>query len=333
VLLTGAELATPLDPRKWASEWLGIAPGRPAILCGEGGSRKGWLSMAALLLGAAGMPLWGHEFTPGMRGVYFDWEQTLYETKLRFQLLARGYGIDLASLGTRLGYMWMPTQSLANEGAREEMCKRVDGFDMAVIDSTRASTVGVKENSEEASYAGQTLTTVSEKTGCSFMMLDHSGLPDTTGLRQRQHAIRGHSSKRDISSTLLVMSTKKGEGTLVTCERCQGKPVENWMVPFQFSLTRTQNGGVILVDLPPKEEKPETFEDQARVILKYLIDNPEGVAGVELLSEKVRMGEKRTGAVVASLEAEGKVVRLRTRGVRGNGCRILYHTHATSVPF
>ena len=336
VLLTGVELAEPLEPRAWVSEWLGVAPGRPTILCGEGGSRKGWLSMAMLLLGAADRDLFGHRFSHGMRGVYFDWEQTLYETKKRFQLLARGYGIDLRSLGTRLGYMWIPVGSLAKETARDDMCRRVEGFDLAVVDSTRASTVGVKENSEEASYAGQTLTTVSEKTACSFIMLDHTGLPDAMGQRQRQHAIRGHSSKRDISSTLLVMSTKKSEATLVTCERCQGKAQEDWAEPFKFALARTQNDGITLVDCPVDAEASEDdFDDRVAKVLACIEKNP-GIAGAVAVAhhKSVKMREAEVRSIVQMLETEGRLTRVKSGGV-GQGAKLYLagQFSADSAPF
>jgi hypothetical protein len=333
VLLTGVELASPLEPRRWVSEWLGIAPGRPTVLCGEGGSRKGWLSMAVLLLAAADRDLFGHKFLPGSRSIYFDWEQTLYETKKRFQLLARGYGIDLASLGSRIGYMWIPTGSLAKESARDDMCRRVDGFDLAVIDSTRASTVGIKENSEEASHAGQTLTTVSEKTGCSFMMLDHAGLPDMTGQRQRQYAQRGHSSKRDISSTLLVMSTKKGEATLVTCERCQGKPQEEWTEPFKFALQRTQNGGVILAEASVETEAPDDFEQRCAKVLACIEKNP-GISGAIAVAhhKSVKMREAEVRSIVQMLESDGQITRVRSGGP-GQGVKLYLVGHVPDAPF
>ena len=336
VLLTAVELAEPLEDQRRVSDWLGIGPGRPTILCGEGGSRKGWLSMAMLLCGAADRDLFGHPFSPGMRGVYFDWEQTLYETKKRFQLLARGFGIDLASLGSRLGYMWIPVGSLAKESARDDMCRRVEGFDLAVIDSTRASTVGIKENSEEASYAGQTLTTVSERTGCSFMMLDHTGLPDAMGQRQRQHAIRGHSSKRDISSTLLVMSTKKGEATLVTCERCQGKAQEEWAEPFKFSLARTQNGGITLVECPVEESASvDDFDEKVAKVLACIEKNP-GIAGAVAVAnhKSVKMQEAKARSIIQMLEGEERVIRVKAGGA-GQGVKLYLagQFSASSPPF
>lgn len=269
-----------------------------------------------------------------MRGVYFDWEQTLYETKKRFQLLARGYGIDLAGLGPRIAYMWMPVGSLAKESSRDDLCRRVDGFNLAVVDSTRASTVGVKENSEEASYAGQTLTTVSEKTSCSFIMLDHTGLPDQTGQRQRQHAIRGHSSKRDISSTLLVMSTKKGEATLVTCERCQGKPQEDWAEPFKFSLARTQNGGVTLVESEVEVKSDEDdFDNRVAKVLECIEKNP-GIAGAIAVAhhKSVKMQEAKVRSIIQMLEADGQISSSKAGG-KGQGKRLYAAGAAPNEPF
>lgn len=321
--VTGVELATPVAPQKWANEWLGIAPGRPTILCGEGGSRKGWFAMALLLAGAADMPFFGHSMMRGMRAIYFDWEQTLRETKVRFQMLAKGMGVDLASIGPRINYEWMPVDSLAKPTAIDEMCRHVDGIDVAVVDSTRASTKGVKENSEEAAYAGQALTQVSEKTGTSFILIDHAGLPDRDGKRQRQHSIRGHSSKRDISSTLLVMSAEQKKPTLVTCERCQVKPQDEWAEPFQFSLKLIANGGVILETVDAElDTAPDDFEAKVIKVIQCIANCP-GIAGAVAVAHNkgVRIRESEARSIIQMLEGAGKVIRVKAPG-RGQGAML-----------
>ena len=319
--LTAADLAVPNLPRRWAVEWLGMAPGRPTVLCGEGGARKGWLAMTVALLGAADMDLWGHKLGDKLSWCYFDWEQTLYETKERFQRLAKGYRIDLASLGTRLQYEWMPVGSLAKPGTVDEMCRQVEGVDVAIVDSTRASTPGVKENSEEAGIAGQNVTNVSEKVGTSFVLLDHAGLPDASGQRQRQHAQRGHTSKRDISSTLLVCSTQKGEPTLVTTERCQTKPQEQWADPFLFKLA-LQNGGGLRLELcePPEVKADDDLEERVARVLQCIEKNP-GIAGNLAIASKIKMGDKQVSAIVSMLAAEGRIVLVKASG-QGQGRRI-----------
>lgn len=290
--------------------------------------------MAMLLAGASDQDFFGRPMMPGMRGIYFDWEQTLRETKHRFQLLAQGMGVDLAELGPRINYEWMPVGSLAREGARDEMCRHVEGIDLAVIDATRTSSPGVKENSEEASVAGAVLTQVSERTGTAFVMLDHTGLPDKEGKRQRQHAIRGHSSKRDISSTLMVMSAEKGKPTMVTCERCQVKPQNEWAEPFHFSLALTANGGLRLAEVAIEEDsKPDDFEAKVVKVIQCIAAHP-GIAGAVAVAHNkgVQIREAEARSIIQMLESAGKVVRVKTAG-RGQGVNLYLSGQVPKAPF
>lgn len=331
--LTAVDLAKPLEPQRWTSEWLGIAPGRPTVMCGEGGSRKGWLSMAMLLFGAAGLQLFGHSMMADMSGIYLDWEQTLRMTRERFQLLSAGAGIDLVSLGDRLCYEWCSVKSLADDKCRETLCRHVDGMHVAVIDSARASSRGVKENTEEASAVGDNLTMVSEKTGCAFVLLDHTGKPDLTGARQRTHMLRGHSSKKDISSTLLVLSSSKGKPTLVTTERCQVKPQELWAGDFQFTLERTQHG-VRLVDVPILGPVTQDEWDVNKTkVYEYIVKSP-GIAGNIPIARKLSLGDQLVRTLVQTLVDEGLVVREKRPG-KGQGVQLFATSHfsADTEPF
>ena len=108
------------------------------------------------------------------------------------------------------------------------------------------------------------------------------------------------------------------------------------IAPIRLLIEDTHGGrGLRVRTLPeePEAAKP-TFEGDCQKILDHLVRAPQGVAGVELLAEKVGLGEKRTGSLVSSLEASGGVVRLRVHGVRGNAQRIFHPDYApTDAPF
>ena len=315
-------LAKPLPPRSWASEWLTITPGRPTVFAGEGGTRKGWFAMALMVGGAAGVPILGHTLKESLRSLYLDWEQGEIETRGRFQALARGYDIDLAALGTRLGYRWRPVPSLAdnrNQHTLDVLCRHADGMDLVVIDSNRAASPGVDENSVQASGVGDVCLAASEKTGASFVILDHAGKPknDEPSGRTRKHSQRGHSSKLDISQAMFVFSCKKGEPTLVTCERSQVVAQEAWPVDFLFTLAPSVHGGLCLqsvtaAPVPVVPSGDEAFERDADRLLESLRKHGGQVNQGELAKRLSR----RKGEVAALLEylvREERIVNVGTK--------------------
>jgi len=254
VTLWAPDLALTVEPIVFASKDLTIAPGRPSVFAGEGGTRKGWFSMAMLLCAAAETKMLGRFGLRRMRGLYFDYEQTERITRERFQLLAKGQQIDLASLGQGLGYRWKPVPTWAprtdadGERTRDDLCRHVEGIDIVVVDSVRACSRGVDENSVFASGPLDLATEVSERTGTCFVFLDHAGKPDPAHARSRKHTQRGHSSKLDAGQTLLVFSAVKGEPTLVSCDRAQAVAEAEWPEDFQFTLAAA-NGGLQLQEI------------------------------------------------------------------------------------
>lgn len=319
--LWAPDLAEPLPARRWIYLWLCITSGRPCVFAGEGGSRKGWLALGLLLLGAADMPIFGqYSAIAGMRGLYLDWEQTEYETRLRLQGLCKGYGINLASLGKRLGYKWQPVPSLADRSQKtvDEMCRVVDGIDFCVIDSTRACSPGVDENSVGASAVGDLCLTVGEKTGTAFGLIDHSPKPSEG--RSRAHAQRGHSSKRDISSTLLVLSAAKDEPTLVTCERSQVAAQSSWPTDFRFCLSSV-NGGIVLTKITGEPIEREPLDEAIERVRAALKSHP-GTPGIAALAERVKIRKSTVLAAFQSLEAAGEAVREELKESRGKACRL-----------
>jgi hypothetical protein len=247
--LWAPDLAKAVEPIVFVSKSLTIAPGRPTVLAGEGGTRKGWFAMDLQVCGAAGIPLLGR-FPVGadIRSVYFDYEQGERISRERFQLLAKGHEIDLASLGQRLGYRWRPVSTWAPKSDADrqhlvdELCWHTEGIQLAIVDSVRACSFGVDENSVFASGPLDISTAVSEKTGVAFSFLDHAGKPDPTGGRGRKHSQRGHSSKLDAGQTLFVFSCAKGEPTLVSCERAQIVAESDRPEDFKFTLASAHGG-------------------------------------------------------------------------------------------
>jgi hypothetical protein len=285
--LWAADLAQAVEPIEWVSRDLALAPGRPNIFAGLGGARKGWLSLDILICGALGKPVLGRFRTreSSVSGLYLDFEQTPRVTRERAQLLALGHGIDLASLGKKLGYRWKPVPTLAPKTTAdkaqivEELCRQVDGFGLVLIDSIRSCSPGIEENGVFASGPLDVATEVSEKTGACFLFLDHAGKGDEQNPRARKLSQRGHSSKLDASQTLFVFTSMKGEPTLVTCERAQALAEGEWPADFQFTLTTSNGGGLRLQEAVVPEKARDHVSKLKSEILEVVRKDPTLTSG------------------------------------------------------
>jgi hypothetical protein len=316
--LWATELSKPLPPLVMVSTGLTISPGRPTVFAGEGGCRKGWLAMAVQVYGAAGLKMLGFDFKHELRSVYLDYEQTRRPSQERYQLLANGCQIDLASLGKRLGYRWRPIPTLAPKGDLErervidELCWQVDGMDVAFVDSIRASSLGTDENSVAASVPLDVATAASEKTGAAFVFLDHAGKPRDNppgpGGRTRKHTQRGHSSKLDASQTLFIFSAAKGEPTLVTCERSQLVAESAWPTDFRFTVA-PHNGGLRLEKVVSPVARLLSQDDQlAKLCNRFLAAlRPNPGATTDEIMKRLGARAKDVRRARDTLERKGRI--------------------------
>lgn len=211
-LLDGAALAARLPELSYFIADLGMVAGggAPHMVAGFGFSGKtiAMQSMAVSL--ASGTPIWGYYRVPSpLRVLHVDLEQGDRLTRRRYQRLAVAMGIDLAGLGDRLSVAIMPGLSLVEADAprwRELMT----GRDVIIIDSLRAATAGLDENSSEIRASLDLLGRLSEATGCRPIVIHHSRKPseDAPGGR---YAIRGSGAIYDACDAVYTFAAAKGE--------------------------------------------------------------------------------------------------------------------------
>jgi 5S rRNA maturation endonuclease (ribonuclease M5) len=294
------ELAKPLPPVEWICKHLRIARGgRPSVIAGENGGFKSLLAMDLLVCGAADVPLFDQwPLAKGLRVLDLDYEQGRTLTARRYQRIARAKGFELGTLGRRLGYRFRPFYWNA-AGARDQLRRLVDGFDLVKVDPFAACTEGIDENSSAVRAALDLAISVSEETGTTFLFVDHAGKPPTDGSkRSRKHTQRGHSSKTDANQTLIVLSREKGEPALVTCERDQVSGV--FFPDFRFDVedVPSEDGtephwGIRLVmrELPRSADRSPEAAHVAAIekIRNYLRLHHDGVAGISALASRVAL--------------------------------------------
>lgn len=183
------------EPVPWVVKRLHLAPGRPLGLIGYAGVGKTLLA-ADLALAVAGRPehasCWGGVKVDRQGpAVHIDLEVGERLLRTRYHKLAVGRWSHISEWAGRLAFTCFPPWSLARAEAEELLCQTLDGKVLAVIDSLVMSTPGIDENSSRISDYLGVLPRVSERTGCSIVLLHHAGRPPADGPRALEQEGRG----------------------------------------------------------------------------------------------------------------------------------------------
>lgn len=329
-IIGARELGEPLPVVRWLCQSLRIAPGAPTLFSGYGYSGKSVALQSLALSVASGSALWGGRAVARGRVLHLDYEQGRRITADRYQRMAFDLGIELDSLEGWLEAGILPSVPLTSD----ILCRAGENRTLVEVDSWRAAHPSIDENSSEVRKTLDCMTVASEKTGCTFSTLTHSRKPPKDGEASGKTSIRGSSGFYDGCQTVYLF-----DGTVVgapTVRLEKDRIGGTALAPFVLRIEDTHGGRGLSVRAEAIEvhAKASLDEQMAKVAL-YLIEHPEGVAGVELLAERVGLGDKRTRALVDSLESDGTVSRVRLKGVRGNACRILHSSHAgtNEAPF
>jgi AAA domain/DnaB-like helicase N terminal domain len=233
-----AELAKPLPPLRYLVRELGLVAGggSPHLVAGYGFSGKTAALQALLLALAAGRPVWGaYPVSEPLRVTHVDLpgEQGQALSQRRYQRLATTMGVDLEAIprgGGRLRILAEYPLSITAACApqwREAMA----GMDLILIDSLRAGSPGLDENSSEFRAGLDSLSEISVATGCRALVIHHARKKskDDPGGAQ---IIRGSSGIFDACDSVYVFSGEKGEPT--RCEhakaRSHGELVPDWVL-------------------------------------------------------------------------------------------------------
>lgn len=240
----------------WLCEGLMLAPGRPNVVAGEGGSNKTMLAQYLACCVVTGRGVFGRWPVKEGRVLHVDYEQGLKLTRRRYNRFAyaMGYPLGAHEWDDRLGFLARPF-FLDHADQEKRLATLVKGFDLVIVDSTRRSAPKLRENDPEAALPLEVMFAVSEATGVVFLATDHATtkVPENDGRggkgqgRRRKAIQRGHSSKLDAAGTLIAL-TKEGKGlsTLVSCEREQQEGEE--FEDFAFDVQDIEN---------PNEPEPE----------------------------------------------------------------------------
>lgn len=232
--LRGAALAAPQPPIAWLVRGAHLAPGRPTLLSAFGGSGKTFLAMDIALAVATGGAtcLAGLHVQRWGRVVHVNGEMSEREIIRRYQRLAWSRGCDLATAQLEVASRaQLGAWALTSPDARARLLATCTGAVLCVVDSFRALTAGVEENSSDVRRYLDLLLEVSDLTGCAFLVIHHEGKPASDGgTRDAVHRIRGSGAIVDACDTTWHVSTRDGvmrleQGKVSSGERCPDRRI------------------------------------------------------------------------------------------------------------
>jgi RecA-family ATPase len=240
---SAAEIFAPLDPPDWTIKGLGIAPGPITAFAGRGEAGKTLALQSAELSIAIGAKIWGELETDQGPVTHVDFEQGKYLTFLRFQRLGNALGCDVDELERRdlIRCAIYPEQRL-ERASKPSWIRLCEGRRLVVIDSFRAACPRLDENSSEAREPLDMLSSISDDTGCTIVVLLHgrkAQLGDPGGARD---SVRGSSAIHDaVQSGFVLQQEQKGGPTVVTHikSRMDGHKRD----PFGLRISDVANGG------------------------------------------------------------------------------------------
>jgi hypothetical protein len=301
-VVTGAALAEPVPAVPWVCEWLQLAPGRPTMLSGYGGAGKTMLACSlALDIAAARRRSWDAldlQRTGPVR--HLNWEMHEDSIRARYQRLALGRKIDLAA--TELGLCnrrEMQGLTLTSPTVVRDLSLLLDGVTLALFDSFRAAIPGVDENSSEVRRYLDVLLEVTERTGCTMLVIHHLGKtsPDPRGQRDPVQMLRGSSGINDALDTSWAVIAGEHALRVTQGKVSRGKKSDDLNVRIED----TPEGGLIVTNL-----------ESEQLVALAAADNPDRKCEASILTALREHGPQSQ----TTIESGSKLGVEGSRGVR-----------------
>lgn len=253
-----AEIFAPLPPYPWLVPGLHIAPGRVTLLTGYADVGKTVIAQAIALAVATKRPVFGL-YTPARQGtvLHLNGEIGSYLARERYQRLARAMGIDATELvdGQRIRLANFPQLLLDDEDAEARLKHECTGCALVIVDSLRAFSGALDENSKEIGVALLMLARVSEATGATIIVLHHNRKPQKDQVGGSKMSISGSGSIPGGAESIFVMSAEKGGPIMVEHERTPlGKKLETFGLKIDdVPMHEEPRWGLSVTHLDPKQ--------------------------------------------------------------------------------
>lgn len=320
------DLFAPQGEAAFLVRGLGVSPGAPTGLFGQGYVGKTIIAQTLGMAVSLGAPVWGVYAVRRGRVLHLDHEQGLRVTATRYQRLARAAGVWADDFRGWLDVAIHPRLNLTTPSAEEHYARLFDGRALAILDSLKGATPGVDENTSAIRDYMQCLARASERTGCAVLLLHHAGKTVVGGERPRKESGRGSSAIFDECQTVYVMTAAKGEPVRVSHEKDRelGSLLDDFGLRVEdVAIDGDPRAGLRVVHLEPEQinaaPQGPTGAAQARAcerILAFLTKH--GTFGGSKGALAQAIGMKRTDCfdALSTLEAARRLGVVGSRGAK-----------------
>ena len=252
-VVTGAALAAPVPAVPWLCEALQLAPGRPTMLSGYGGAGKTMLACSLALAIATGQRrVWDVadlQRTGPVR--HLNWEMHEDSLRSRYQRLAVGMRVDLAA--SELGLCnrrELAGLTLTSPTVVRDLSVLLDGCAFALLDSFKAATTGADENDSDVRRYLDVLLEVTERTGCTIMVIHHMGKSSADPRMQRDpvQQMRGSSAINDALDCGWCVLPGANALRVTQSKVSRGRKAPDLEVTID-----DVDGGILVTHMPPEQ--------------------------------------------------------------------------------
>ncbi len=243
------DIWTPVEDAQLVVPAMGLAPGPPHLVTGSWYTGKTLFLATVGLCVAGGKDAFGVWSTKQGKWTHFDHEMGRRHIKRYMQRLRAGLDLDIEDLRGRMSLRILPQLNLTTPNAIDHYSKLLEGSAIATIDPLRAATPGQDENKSEFRQFLDRLAIVSDRTGCTIMVLHHGGKPVEGS--ERRNTGRGTSAIDDAVQTKFVMTAKtKGAPVHVSHEKTReiNQPLDDFYLRIVSDAT-----SVKLVHMEPSQ--------------------------------------------------------------------------------
>lgn len=308
--LDASDLAKPRPPVEWLVPALEIGYGRPPLITSDPGAGKTWATQALALSVAAGIPLFGAFEVKQGSVLHVSIDSGVNSTVDRYQKLARGMGLELATLPLRVCTA-VPPMVDRNGVFRPEAFKAIEAdvqrrhVKLVIFDSLSTICAGLDENSTE--IAGPLAHTKDDLTCC--LWTHHNG---KAGGYRGSSAIRAavgawwSMSIDEVSKERIWTREKASE------DHVDPEPGDTELLTFRTRWETPAPGAnrVCVPELPNRADYETTAQKVARLMLEALHTAHKPLNQTQLVDSTIAVKLSRTDklAILGAL-VEGRTVR------------------------
>jgi hypothetical protein len=288
--LSVEQLCAPPEPVRYVVEALDFCPGRPAQIVGTGFSGKTLAGQSLVMSVITGRPVWGTFAAAQGPCVHLDYEMGRRASLTRYRRLAVGMGVSWETdVAPNLRFASLPAVKLTTPNVLDLLCEAADGRAIVLIDSLRRATPGVNENESAITSNLDILTSASERTGATFVVVHHASTkasPNGESVDPRG-AGRGSSAIYDAAGAVLLFTgTKADPVTRVTHTKApeRGTPLENFGLRIaDVEANGDPRAGIVVTHerVEPRSGVAGQADHVSRVVAVVDGAGPAGVTGAD----------------------------------------------------